>query len=76
MNFDGMRIPDVHEYELLMKIRIMKWLSIAVSVSFTCANAIPKVANKIARKYPERTTAVYFYRFGRKAFKSFEIKQN
>ena len=59
MNFDGMRIPDFHEYGLQMKIRIMKWLSIPVSVGFAETKALSKVANKIARKFPERTKGVY-----------------
>ena len=59
MNFDGMRIPDFHEYGLQMKNRIMKWLSIPVSVGFAETKALSKVANKIARKFPERTKGVY-----------------
>ena len=59
MNFDGMRIADFHEYGLQMKSRIMKWLSIPVSVGFAETKALSKVANKIARKYPERTKGVY-----------------
>ncbi len=59
MNFDGMRILDFHEYGLQMKIRIMKWLSIPVSVGFAETKALSKVANKIARKFPERTKGVY-----------------
>jgi DNA polymerase V len=59
MNFDGMRIADFHDYGLQMKSRIMKWLSIPVSVGFAETKALSKVANKIARKYPERTKGVY-----------------
>lgn len=59
MNFDGITVPDFHEYGLQMKTRIMKWLSIPVSVGFAETKALSKVANKIARKYPERTKGVY-----------------
>ncbi len=59
MNFDGMKIPDFHHYGLQMKNRIMKWLSIPVSVGFAETKALSKVANKIARKYPDRTQGVY-----------------
>lgn len=59
MNFDGVKIPDFHNYGLQMKSRIMKWLSIPVSVGFAETKALSKVANKIARKYPERTQGVY-----------------
>jgi DNA polymerase V len=59
MNFDGMKIPDFHDYGLQMKSRIMQWLGIPVSVGFAETKALSKVANKIARKYPERTKGVY-----------------
>ena len=59
MNFDGMRIPDYQDYGLQMKIRIQKWLSIPVSVGFAETKALSKVANKIARKFPEETKGVY-----------------
>lgn len=59
MNFNGMTISDFHDYGLQMKKRIMKWLSIPVSVGFAETKALSKVANKIARKFPERTKGVY-----------------
>lgn len=59
MNFDGITIADFHDYGLQMKRRIIKWLSIPVSVGFAETKALSKVANKIARKYPERTKGVY-----------------
>ncbi|WP_264520165.1 Y-family DNA polymerase [Flavobacterium sp. N1994] len=59
LNFKGMNVADFHEYGLQMKKRIMKWLSIPVSIGFAETKALSKVANKIARKYPERTKGVY-----------------
>lgn len=59
MNFEGIRVADFHDYGLEMKTRTMKWLSIPVSVGFAETKALSKVANKIARKYPERTKGVY-----------------
>jgi len=59
MNFDGMTIPDVSAYGLQMKRRIMKWLSIPVSIGFAETKALSKIANKIAKKFPERTQGVY-----------------
>lgn len=59
MNFDGIPITDFHDYGLQMKNRIMKWLSIPVSVGFAETKALSKIANKIARKFPERTKGVY-----------------
>lgn len=59
MNFNGMTISDFHDYGLQMKRRIMKWLSIPVSVGFAETKALSKVANKIARKFPVQTKGSY-----------------
>ena len=59
MSFDGVTVADFHDYGLQMKRRIIKWLSIPVSIGFAETKALSKVANKIARKYPERTKGVY-----------------
>lgn len=61
LNFDGMTVKDndFEDYGLQMKNRILKWLSIPVSIGFAETKALSKVANKIARKYPERTNGVY-----------------
>lgn len=59
MNFDGMTIPDYHAYGLQMKLRIRKWLSIPVCVGIAPTKALSKVANKIARKFPDKTQGVY-----------------
>ena len=59
MNFDGMKIDDYQSYGIQMKNRILKWLSIPVSVGFAETKALSKVANKIARKFPERTKGSY-----------------
>jgi DNA polymerase V len=59
MNFDGVKVDDFHNYGLQMKDRIMKWLSIPVCVGIAESKALSKVANKIARKYPEQTKGVH-----------------
>ncbi len=59
LNFDGMKIEDYQDYGIQMKHRIMKWLSIPVSVGFAETKALSKVANKIARKFPEQTKGVH-----------------
>jgi DNA polymerase V len=59
LNFDGMNITDYQDYGLQMKFRIQKWLSLPVSIGFAPTKALSKVANKIAKKYPERTKGVY-----------------
>lgn len=61
MNFDGMEdvISDFHDYGQQMKNRIQKWLSIPVCVGMAPTKALSKIANKIARKYPEKTLGVH-----------------
>lgn len=58
LNFEGIRENDFDEYGLQIKNRIMKWLSIPVCVGFGPSKTLSKVANKIARKYPEHTKGV------------------
>jgi DNA polymerase V len=59
MNFDGVNVSDFHDYGLQIKSRIMQWLGIPTSIGFATTKALSKVANKIARKFPERTKGVY-----------------
>lgn len=59
MNFDGVNVTDFHNYGLQMKSRILQWLSIPVSIGFADTKALAKVANKIARKFPEKTKGSY-----------------
>ena len=58
MNFDGIDV-DFHDYGIQIKYRIQKWLSIPVCVGFAETKALSKVANKIARKFPEQTKGVH-----------------
>jgi DNA polymerase V len=58
MNFDGIEV-NFHDYGIQIKSRIQKWLSIPVCVGFAETKALSKVANKIARKFPEQTKGVH-----------------
>ncbi|MCL9809573.1 Y-family DNA polymerase [Flavobacterium luminosum] len=59
MNFEGIQISNFHDYGTLMRNRVQKWVGIPISVGFASTKALSKVANKIARKFPERTKGVY-----------------
>ena len=59
LNFDGMTIADYQDYGIQMKNRVQKWLSIPICVGFAPTKALSKVANKIAKKYQERTQGSY-----------------
>lgn len=59
LNFDGMSVLDYHSYGILMKNRIHKWVGIPVCVGFAPTKALAKVANKVAKKFQDRTFGVY-----------------
>ena len=59
LNFDGLDVPDYHNYGLQMKSRIQKWVGIPVCVGFAPTKALSKVANKIAKKFQLRTQGIY-----------------
>lgn len=59
LDFDGIDIHDYHSYGLDIKHRIHKWLSIPVCVGIAPTKTLAKAANRIARKYPDRTQGVY-----------------
>ncbi|MGL2987198.1 Y-family DNA polymerase [Flavobacterium sp. RSSA_27] len=59
LNFDGLSIKDYHSYGLQMKTRVQKWVGIPVCIGFAETKALTKVANKIAKKFQDRTQGVY-----------------
>jgi DNA polymerase V len=61
LNFDDVLVPgnDFNTYGLEMKNRIRKWVGIPVCVGIAPTKALSKVANKIARKFPDKTQGVY-----------------
>lgn len=59
LNFEGLQIDDFENYGTEIKSKIQKWLSIPVCVGFGSSKALSKVANKIARKFPNQTKGVY-----------------
>ena len=54
--FEGYNLTD---YGMLMKNRILKWTGIPTCAGIAPTKALSKVANKIARKYPDQTNGVY-----------------
>ncbi|TDE55412.1 Y-family DNA polymerase [Flavobacterium sp. GT3P67] len=59
LNFDGLTISDYQNYGIQMKTRIQKWVGIPVCIGFAPTKALSKVANKIAKKFQDRTQGVY-----------------
>ena len=59
LNFDGIAVSDYHNYGVQMKTRVQKWVGIPVCIGFAETKALSKVANKIAKKFQDRTQGVY-----------------
>jgi DNA polymerase V len=59
LNFDGMPITDFHNYGLQIKNRVQKWVGIPTCIGFAHTKALSKVANRIAKKFQQRTQGVY-----------------
>ncbi|MFV8337582.1 Y-family DNA polymerase [Flavobacterium sp. RSP29] len=59
LNFDGLTVSDYQDYGIQMKTRVQKWVGIPVCIGFAPTKALSKVANKIAKKFQERTQGVY-----------------
>ncbi|MET0759952.1 MAG: Y-family DNA polymerase, partial [Flavobacterium sp.] len=70
MNFDGMTIADYHDYGLQMKKRVQKWVGIPVCIGFAPTKALSKVANKIAKKFQDKTSGVYIIETDEKRIKA------
>lgn len=50
---------DLHEYGIKMRRHVLKWTGIPVSVGVAPTKALAKLANRIAKKFPERTGGAY-----------------
>ncbi len=59
MNFDGFKYVDLQKYGEKIKKIVEKSTGIPVSIGFAKTKALSKVANRIAKKFPERTKGVY-----------------
>lgn len=59
LEFKGYENFDLGEIGLKMKKQVQQWTGIPISVGFAPTKALSKVANRIAKKFPERTKGVY-----------------
>lgn len=60
LKFKGFDLFDLQQIGLDMQRTVTKGTGIPVSIGFAPTKALAKVANKIAKKHPERTQSVYF----------------
>jgi DNA polymerase V len=59
LKLDGFEMFDLWEYGLQMRTKVLKSTGIPVSVGFAPTKALAKLANRIAKKFPDRTKGVY-----------------
>lgn len=59
LKFEGFEYFDLFEYGLKIKRVVTKGTGIPISIGFAPTKALSKVANKIAKKFPEKTNSVY-----------------
>lgn len=58
LSLHGMNI-DLHKYGVDMVEKVGKWTRIPISVGTAPTKALVKVANRIAKKFPETTNGSY-----------------
>lgn len=59
LKFNGFELFNLQQIGLTMRHRVTKGTGIPISIGFAPTKALSKVANKIAKKFPERTDSVY-----------------
>ena len=59
LQFKGFERYDFNAYGLEIKRKVGKWTGIPVSIGYGETKALAKIANKIAKKYQDRTKGVY-----------------
>lgn len=59
LEFKGFEKYNLNDYGSIIRQRILKWTGIPTSVGIAPTKALSKVANKIARKFPNQTNGVY-----------------
>ena len=59
LELKGFEDYNFNDYALQIRKRILKWTGIPTCVGIAPTKALSKVANKIARKFPDQTQGVY-----------------
>lgn len=59
LDFKGFDLFNLADIGKKMKNQVQQWTGIPVSVGFAPTKTLVKLANRIAKKYPERTNGVY-----------------
>ena len=72
LKFEGFEFFNLEEYGIKIQKTVTKNTGIPISVGFAPTKALAKVANKIAKKFPERTKSSYVIDSEEKRIKALE----
>lgn len=59
LKFKGFEYFDLQIYGETMRKKVSQWTGIPISIGIAPTKSLAKVANRIAKKYPEKTKGVY-----------------
>lgn len=59
LQFKGYKDYDFHSYGMEIKNKIRQYTGIPISIGFAPTKSLSKIANKIARKFPQQTQGSY-----------------
>jgi len=59
LDLSGIDIPHYHAYGQQMRHKALKWLSLPICVGIAPTKTLAKAANRIAKKFQERTCVTY-----------------
>ena len=70
LKFEGFNHYDLEKYCEKIKKRVLKWTGIPISIGVGSSKSLAKVANKICKKFPEKTRGVYIIDSNKKRIKA------
>ncbi|MBL6592418.1 MAG: Y-family DNA polymerase, partial [Flavobacteriaceae bacterium] len=70
LKFDGFDNYDLKSYCQEIKNMVFKWTGIPISIGIAPTKALSKVANRIAKKFPEKTKGVHLIDSNKKRVKA------
>ena len=59
LSLTGFDRVDLKQYGEMISVRVYKWTGIPIGVGIAPTKSLAKVANRIAKKFPDRTQGVY-----------------
>jgi DNA polymerase V len=59
LKLEGFENYDLHSYGVEISRKVKSWTDIPVSIGIAPTKALAKIANRIAKKYPDRTETCY-----------------